>query len=104
MAAFTALALGLLGGALLGQMGSGGNDDTTRGTVGRGNPNAPTPLATPATPPSTSQNASAAIPQALNASDRAKKRAAAGDTILTAAQIPTSTAQPQTQPRTLLGS
>lgn len=102
MAAFTALALGLLGGALLGKLGSGGDDATTRRTVGRTDPNAPlAPAPTP--PPSTEQNAAAAIPLAQAASDRAKKKAAAGDTLLTAAQTPTNTATAQVQPLRLLG-
>lgn len=104
MAAFTALALGLLGGALFGKLGSGGSDSASGGTAGRTNPNAPTPL-DPTTPPSTVQSAAAAVPMALTASDRVKKRAAAGDTILTAAQTPTLTGDKlQSQPAKLLGA
>lgn len=105
MAAFTALALGLLGGALLGKLGGGGDATSDgRSTVGRTDPNAPAPLTTPpAAPPSTAQNAADAIPAAQSAADRAKKRAAAGDTLLTSAQTPTSTATAQVQPLKLIG-
>lgn len=105
MAAFTALAIGLLGGLLASKVGSGGDaTGDTRSTVGRVDPNAPTPLATPTPPPSTAQSAAAAVPAALDASDRVKKRAAAGDTLLTSAQIPKATATPQVQPARLIGT
>lgn len=101
MAAFTALALGLLGGALGlfgGEKLAAKNSDAA----------APQPLSTstatlPTPPPSTAQSAAAAVPLAQDAATQAKKRAAAGDTLLTAAQTPTQTAQASTSPLRLLG-
>jgi hypothetical protein len=108
MAAFTALALGLLGGALLGKLGSGGDDSTQqdgRTTIGRTDPNAPKPgTVAPLAPPSTAKNAADAIPAAQSAAERTKKRAAAGDTLLTPAQTPTNTATAQVQPVKLIGT
>lgn len=114
MAAFTALALGLLGAAVASKLAGGGNKDdaSTNGDqrLHAANPAAPaqttlgTDATTALTPPDTTATDAAAIPQAQTAANRAAKRAAAGDTILTGKPSTGKAATATTQPVTLLGS